>query len=254
MPRDHHYTSYYDTMQVCTAGHMITSHCRHHPEDMKKRCSKCGSVTITKCQSCDAEIQGYENIPGVAHMGPDAPPAYCHECGEPYPWTQSQEPETESSSKMDDNQPKTLNVFIVHGHDEEMKQSVARVLGQLGLNPIILHEQPNGGRTVIEKFERNADVGFAIALLSPDDMGYLSNGDAANAVPRARQNVILELGYFVGALGRDKVVALKRGDTEIPSDFNGVVYTPYDQNGHWRFELVKELKEAGFSVDANSLL
>jgi predicted nucleotide-binding protein len=67
--------------------------------------------------------------------------------------------------------------------------------------------------------------------------------------------VVVELGYFVGSLGRERVVALKRGsELEVPSDFNGVVYTPYDDAGHWKFELVRELKAAGYDVDANKLI
>lgn len=83
---------------------------------------------------------------------------------------------------------------------------------------------------------------------------YAAKADAATSRPRARQNVVLELGYFVGRLGRDRVLALKRGDVEVPSDFNGVVYTDYDAAGHWKFELVKELKAAGYNVDANALI
>jgi len=149
----------------------------------------------------------------------------------------------------------TTNVFVVHGHDEEMKQHVARTLSKLGLQPIILHEQPNAGKTIIEKFEVNADVAFAIVLLSPDDMAFPIGGSAKQAKPRARQNVVLELGYFVGKLGRNRVFPLKRGDNlELPSDLSGVVYTAYDAGGHWRFEVVRELKAAGYPVDANALL
>jgi predicted nucleotide-binding protein len=149
----------------------------------------------------------------------------------------------------------TNDVFIVHGHDEEMKQAVARTLNTLKLNPIILHEQPNRGATIIEKFERNTDVQFAIILLSPDDMAFPKSEDCEKARPRPRQNVILELGYFVGKLSRDKVFALKRGDDlELPTDISGIIYTPYDSSGSWRFQLVKELKAIGYSVDANDLL
>ena len=149
----------------------------------------------------------------------------------------------------------TNNVFVVHGHDEEMKQAVARTLSRLGLQPIILHEQPNQGKTLIEKFERSADVQFAVILLSPDDMGYVKTASSESAQARPRQNVILELGYFVGKLTRERVFALKReGDLELPNDIAGLVYTPYDAAGHWRFELVRELKAAGYTVDANSLI
>lgn len=138
-------------------------------------------------------------------------------------------------------------VFIVHGHDEGARETVARFIERLGFEAIILHEQANRGRTVIEKFEVEGDVGFAVVLLTPDDMGCAKNGIPA---PRARQNVLLELGYFIGRLGRDRVCALKRGDVEIPSDFVGVVWVAMDGNG-WKFDLARELKAAGYSVDLN---
>jgi predicted nucleotide-binding protein len=146
-------------------------------------------------------------------------------------------------------------VFIVHGHDDEMKHAVARVISQVGLEPIILHEKPNQGKTIIEKFERESDVGFAVVLLSPDDMAYSASSTFETSKPRARQNVVLELGYFVGKLGRDHVMALKRGDElEVPTDLSGVAYTKYDHAGNWRFELVRELKSIGYEVDANAII
>ncbi len=148
----------------------------------------------------------------------------------------------------------TNRVFIVHGHDESMRHYFANTLMKLGLKPIILHEQPDAGKTIIEKFERDSDVGFAVILLSPDDMGYKKDYGAKKAKPRARQNVILELGYFVGKLGRAKVMVLKRGDDlEDPSDLIGVVYTPFDDHGAWRLKLVNELKAAGYKVSADDL-
>ncbi|MEZ4669611.1 MAG: nucleotide-binding protein [Anaerolineae bacterium] len=147
------------------------------------------------------------------------------------------------------------NIFIVHGHDEAMKLAVARTIEKLGLDPVILHEQPNTGRTIIEKFEDHSDVGFAVVLLSPDDKGFPKTDNAKNAKFRARQNVIFELGFFIGRLGRGRVTALYQDGVELPSDYDGVVYTKYDsQNGSWRFELVRELKACGYDVDANSLL
>ena len=90
-------------------------------------------------------------------------------------------------------------VFVIHGRDEGIKSTVARFLEKLGLEAIVLHEQANAGRTVIEKFEDFARVGFAVVLLTPDDRGGLQN-DGADFKPRARQNVIFELGYFIGKL------------------------------------------------------
>ena len=126
--------------------------------------------------------------------------------------------------------PKSNRVFVVHGHDNEMKQAVARTVERLGLEAIILNEQPNHGRMLIEKIEHYSDVGFAVVLLSPDDTGYLNACGLEAARVRARQNVILELGYFAGKLGRERVMALHRGGIEFPSDYDGVLYMPYDSD------------------------
>lgn len=144
-------------------------------------------------------------------------------------------------------------VFVVHGHDEGAREATARFIEKLGLQPIILHEQASGGRTIIEKLEHYADVDFAVILLTPDDVGNSAKAtDKLNS--RARQNVILELGYFVAKLGRSKVCALHKPGVELPSDFMGVVYTTMDPAGAWQLVLAKELREAGFNVDMNSVL
>jgi predicted nucleotide-binding protein len=114
---------------------------------------------------------------------------------------------------------------------------------------VILHEQSNGGRTIIEKFERHGSaVGFAVIVATPDDIGGLAVSPPArpDLKPRARQNVIGEMFWFVGRLGRDKVCALVKGDIEMPSDFAGVVYTPMDNHGAWKSKLLDELAEAGY--------
>jgi predicted nucleotide-binding protein len=137
-------------------------------------------------------------------------------------------------------------VFVVHGHDEGARETVARYLERLGFEAVILHEQANQGRTVIEKIEAHGNVGFAVVLLTPDDYGGKVGGESR---PRARQNVVLELGYFVGRLGRGHVCALLRGELEIPSDFAGVVYQPMDDAGGWKGALAKELSVAGHDID-----
>ncbi|AMD01601.1 TIR domain-containing protein [Halomonas chromatireducens] len=145
------------------------------------------------------------------------------------------------------------NVFIVHGRDQALKEAVARFVAKIGLNPIILHEQTNEGRTLIEKFEANASADFAIALFTPDDVGGLKS-DTPSLSNRARQNVLFEFGYFLGRLGRRHACALVQGEIELPSDYSGVVFIPVDSAGHWKFELLRELKAAGFSIDANRAL
>jgi predicted nucleotide-binding protein len=98
----------------------------------------------------------------------------------------------------------------------------------------------------MEKFEAHADVGFAIVLLTPDDVGGSKDGIQS---PRPRQNVILELGYFIGRLGRSRVSALRVGDLELPSDILGIVWTPFDAAAGWKLGLAKELEAAGHSFD-----
>lgn len=142
-------------------------------------------------------------------------------------------------------------VFVVHGHDDGAREMVARFLEKIGFEAIILHEQANQGRTVIEKVEAHGDVGFAVVLLTPDDEGCVKGGEPE---PRARQNVLLELGYFIGRLGRGKVCALKRGTLEIPSDFAGVVWEPMDAGGGWKTALGRELQAVGHEVDWNMVM
>lgn len=145
-------------------------------------------------------------------------------------------------------------VFVVHGHDNELKEVTARFLERLGLQAIVLHEQPNSGRTIIEKFEVfSSDIVFAVVLLSPDDVGAPATEPKAIKL-RARQNVILELGYFIGRLGRTKVCALHKGGVELPSDYQGVVYIEVDSAGAWKAKLAQELVQAKLSIDLTALL
>ena len=151
------------------------------------------------------------------------------------------------------------SVFVVHGHEDASRESVARFLESVDLKPIILHEQAGKGRAIIEKFEDHSNVEFAVVLLTPDDVGCVSKDDVGDVKklelkPRARQNVVLELGYFVGSLGRERVCALKKGDVEIPSDYLGVQYTELDDAGAWRQALAKELEAAGIQIDWNKVM
>jgi predicted nucleotide-binding protein len=145
-------------------------------------------------------------------------------------------------------------IFLVHGHDGTALQETARFLEKLGQEVIVLREQPNQGRTIIEKFENYADVGFAVVLLTGDDRGGTSAVTYKAQKPRARQNVVFEMGYFIGKLGRRCVCVLYRPGVEIPSDYSGVLYLELDMKGAWRLELAKELKSAGLDVDMNKAL
>lgn len=148
---------------------------------------------------------------------------------------------------------KTNKVFLVHGHDTVTKEMVARFLTSIDLQPIILHEQPNEGRTIIEKFEDYSDVPYAIVLLTPDDVCKSVDNDGVE-FQRARQNVILEFGYFIGKLGRKNVCGLKRGNVELPSDYSGVLYIDFDETNSWKINLVKEMKAVGLDIDANKVI
>ena len=145
-------------------------------------------------------------------------------------------------------------VFVVHGRDNEAKETTARFLERLGLQAVILHEQPNSGRTIIEKFEvYSEDISFVVVLLTPDDVGGL-NTSPQKLEPRARQNVILELGYFMGRLGRTRVCALHKGGVELPSDYQGVVYIEMDSHGAWKAKVAQELIQSKISIDLAGLI
>ena len=178
------------------------------------------------------------------------------------------------------------NIFIVHGRDHKPMKELKTMLLEFGLNPIVLHEQPSGSRTIIEKLEKYSDVGYAFIILTPEDIGislsdtfrgtlksnynkaldsatYLKNNmqwmqeapvDVALAflrllIPRARQNVVLEFGFFIGLLGRDRVCCLYKGDVELPSDMQGIVYVPFKNSvEEKRSMIIKELEAAGYEI------
>ncbi len=167
-------------------------------------------------------------------------------------WEEDEE-SSESSDSRVKIQKNERKVFVIHGQDKSAQERVARFLERLKLKPVILHEQPNEGRTIIEKFEDYGDVTFAVVLLTPDDMGALKE-QHRNLKPRARQNVVFEFGYFIGKLGRKRVCALSKGDVERPSDCDGILYVPLDNEDGWKMQLLRELKAAGFGIDANQVL
>jgi predicted nucleotide-binding protein len=142
-------------------------------------------------------------------------------------------------------------VFIVHGHDDTMKLDVARFVEKLKFEAIILHERASSGLTIIEKFEKFSDTGYAIVLYSPCDVGS-KNEKGATPKLRARQNVIFEHGFLIGKLGRNRVAALVKDDIELPGDTDGVVYISYDKD-EWKFKMANELRTAGYTVDMNLL-
>lgn len=146
---------------------------------------------------------------------------------------------------------KTYEVFVAHGHDEAMQHKVARFLDLLQLKPIILVEIPGEGKTIIEKLEQHASVVYAVVLLTPDDVGRSVKDTELK--PRARQNVVLEFGYFLAKLGRGRVAVLYDESVEPPSDYHGVEYIKIDAGGAWKLSLGKQMKKAGLPVDMNDV-
>jgi predicted nucleotide-binding protein len=150
-------------------------------------------------------------------------------------------------------------VFIVHGREHALKDAVARLVRELGYVPVILHERPGRGRTLIEKFEAESeDAAFAVVLLTPDDVGGLrsENLEHRKFSSRARQNVVFEFGYFVGKLGRDRVTALvTSSEVEIPTDLAGLLYVEVAsiEDADWRLSLSREMKAAGLDIDVRAL-
>lgn len=138
-------------------------------------------------------------------------------------------------------------IFIVHGHDEISKLKVVRFIEESKLVPIILSEQPSNGRTIIENFEKNVNVRFAVVLMTRDDR-ILTDDVSNKSIYRPRQNAILELGYFIGKLGRKKVCVLYKEGVEIPSDIHGILFTLMDDNDGWKLKLAKEMRSAGVPV------
>ncbi|MHB0874686.1 MAG: TIR domain-containing protein [Anaerolineae bacterium] len=129
-------------------------------------------------------------------------------------------------------------VFIVHGRDDGVRAQVEALIRRLHLDPVILGDKPGTGRTIIEKLEQETGVAFAVVLLTPDDEGRLRNVNAP-AAPRARQNVVLELGYLMGKLGRSKVTALYDRQVELPSDYHGVQYIDIGSDQGWQLDLAR---------------
>lgn len=141
------------------------------------------------------------------------------------------------------------SVFIVHGHDGELKEAVARLLEKQNIKAIILHEQTNQGKTIIEKLEKHSDVGAAICLFTADDEGKANEDTEYKS--RARQNVVFEAGYFMGKLGRDRTIIIADNGVEMLSDMSGVVYT---DSKNWQLDVLKELNAMGYKIDLNHLL
>jgi predicted nucleotide-binding protein len=149
--------------------------------------------------------------------------------------------------------PANGRVFIVHGHDTSLKNEAARFLRDLtGEDPVILHEQPDGGRSLIEKFEASAaTTGYAVVLLTADDLGR-AKGEATDQ-PRGRQNVVFEMGFFFGSLGRGNVAVVHDEGVDEPGDVRGMLYVPRDNAGAWKMRIAREIDHAGIAVEWSAL-
>lgn len=150
------------------------------------------------------------------------------------------------------NHPKSNRVFVVHGHDEIAKTNLEIFLREIGLEPVVLHRQADEGQTIIEKFEKHSDVGYAFILLTPDEIAYLKSETSKDDTTRktefrARPNVIFEFGYFVGKLGRSRVCCLHTGNVSLPSDVSGMIYKRYENKiEEVAYDVIKDLKAAGY--------
>jgi predicted nucleotide-binding protein len=153
------------------------------------------------------------------------------------------------------------SIFLVHGHDHAALSEVEVYLTDLGVKPFILSRVSGPAKSLLQKFLTSAaDAQFAIVVLSADDLAasriqYEADGVADRALQfRARQNVILELGFFYGLLGWENVFVLYRPPDKVfpnferPSDIEGVVFDPMDSTGTWRDSLTQKLTEAGFQL------
>lgn len=159
-----------------------------------------------------------------------------------------------TSTASQGSQPNSKKVFVVHGHDEIAKTNLEVFLHEIGLEPVVLHRQADAGLTIIEKFEKHSDVGYAFIILTPDEISYLKSDHLKDEKDRiieyrARQNVIFEFGYFVGKLGRSRVCCLYTGNIALPSDVSGMIYKKFTNSiEEVAYSIIKDLKVSGYAI------
>ena len=163
-----------------------------------------------------------------------------------------------TSAETEVADPNATRIFVVHGHDDVAREQLERILLLLGLDPFVLQNTAGGGMTIIEALERQIgrepEAKFGIVLMTPDDMGYASRDGEARIQPRARQNVVMEMGMLLSSLTRERVVILVKGHLEQPSDASGIIYLHF--NNHVREvvpRLTERLRAAGFDIAADKL-
>ena len=170
------------------------------------------------------------------------------------PLSSAATPTTTTEDESSRSPTKTKKVFVVHGHDEIAKTNLEVFLHEIGLEPVVLHRQADEGLTIIEKFEKHSDVGYAFILLTPDEIAYIKDDESKNDNERkkeyrARPNVIFEFGYFAGKLGRSRVCCLYTGDVSLPSDVNGIIYKKFVNSiEEVAYSIIKDLKASGYPI------
>ena len=168
-------------------------------------------------------------------------------------------PRSDSSASDGMETSNVETVFVVHGHDEAAREQLELVLHRLDLQPFVLANTSGGGLTIIEALEKEMDSSttgnrFGIVLLTPDDMGYKATEGRSDPEPRARQNVVMEMGMLIAAFGRPRVAILKKGHVEVPSDASGIIYISF--NNHVKetvAKLCERLAEAGFKISSSAI-
>ena len=257
-----------DILQICPNGHVITLFSQAFPQTKKSHCTTCGEATITRCEKCGNPITG--GIVVIDRMYNDreyidtSVPDFCEHCGSVFPWASLKKDPILLEPSKERERGSGNQVFVVHGHNVTVKGQVEEFLTRCGLAPIVLQQQPNLGKTLIEKVEHySGSVQFAVIILTGDDFGGAKGSEELLTIkeksekqpqeqaaikPRARQNVIIEFGYFIGLLGRERVAAIYEEGVELPSDVDGLLYIKYDDSGKWKAELHRELKAAGVQL------
>jgi predicted nucleotide-binding protein len=144
-------------------------------------------------------------------------------------------------------------VYIINGHDQEKMKTVVHFVENLGLEPVVSHEQPGQGQNLIEDFERDSGPVFAITLLTADDYGY-PKGRPEHPQPRPKQNVIFELGFLIGRLRQNLVCALYEEGLDFPAEYQGGIFIPYDAGGLWKLLVARNMKLANVDIDLNKAI
>ena len=173
------------------------------------------------------------------------------------------EPSSLESTSLESSQPPETplppvknKLFVIHGLDEKMNAPMIEFLISLGLEPILMRDKENSAKPIAVKFTQYNDIDFALAILSGDDFVYRKeNGKPQSSHLKADQGVVFELGFWLGKLGRDRVIAFyyDQKNFRCPTEFFDLRYVPFDKNGGWHWELVERLNQCNFKIDPKKL-